>query len=197
VQGTFRHGATILGSTADCPLPGAFQLENVLVALGLAEALGARPADTARAVAGLTGLDHRLQFLGTRGGRRIHDNGVSSTPDSTVAALRSLPTGLVALMGGRSKDLPLDELARVAAERAAHAVCFGEAREELAAALRGSGVHVVVEEQLKRALGVALALAPEGGDVLFSPACTSFDAFPNFRARALAFRAALPAEQDA
>ena len=35
--------------------------------------------------------------------------------------------------------------------------------------------------------------APAGaGPVLFSPACASFDAYANFRARALAFRAALP-----
>jgi len=195
--GSFRHGTTILGRTADCPLPGAFQLENVLVALGLAEALGVRPADMAGAVADLTGLDHRLEFLGTRAGRRIHDNAVSTTPDSTVAALRSLPAGLVALLGGRSKSLPLDELARVAAEKATAVVCFGEARAELGAALRDSGVSVVIEEELERAVAAALALAPEGGDVLFSPACSSFDAFPNFRARALAFRAALPTEKDA
>jgi len=196
VEGELRHGATVLARAADCRLPGAFQLENVLVALGLAEALGAPPADLARALPDVTGLAHRLEDLGRRGGRRIHDNGVSTTPDSTVAALRSLPAGLVLLLGGRSKALPLDELAQVAAERVAHAVCFGEAREEFGAALEACGVPVVLEERLERAIALALELAPPGADVLFSPAGSSFDAFPNFRARAQAFRATLPERDD-
>ena len=33
---------------------------------------------------------------------------------------------------------------------------------------------------------------PPGADILFSPACSSFDAYANFRARAEAFRALLP-----
>jgi UDP-N-acetylmuramoylalanine-D-glutamate ligase len=37
-------------------------------------------------------------------------------------------------------------------------------------------------------------MAP-GEALLFSPACASFDAHRNFRERALAFRAALPARQ--
>jgi len=109
-----------------------------------------------------------------------------------VAALRALPPGIVLLLGGRSKGLPLGELTRVAAERVAHAVCFGEARTELADALRTAGVSVRSHAALEQAVADALELARPGADVLFSPACSSFDAFANFRARAVAFRAALP-----
>ena len=59
------------------------------------------------------GLEHRLQCPGARDGLRIHDNAVSTTPDSTIAALRSLPKGLHLMMGGRSKGLPLEDLVQV------------------------------------------------------------------------------------
>lgn len=195
-DGAFVHGDTVLARTADCRLPGEFQRANVLVALGLAHLAGAAPADLARALGDVGGLEHRLEFLGSFAGRRVHDNAVSTTPDSTVAALRSLPADVVLILGGRSKGLALDELARVSASRVAHAICFGEAREELAAALREADVNVWIEEDLERAVNYAFDLARPGTDVLFSPACSSFDAFPNFRARALAFRAALPDRDD-
>ena len=50
---------------------------------------------------------------------------------------------------------------------------------------------VEVAASVEDAAARGLDLTPEGGTLLFSPACASFDAYPNFRARALAFRAAL------
>jgi UDP-N-acetylmuramoylalanine--D-glutamate ligase len=106
----FRCGSETLGRVADLALPGAYQRENVLAALGLARALGATPARLAAAIPHLVGLEHREQDLGVHGGRRVWDNGVSTTPDSTIAVLRSLARPLVVLIGGQKKNLPLDEL---------------------------------------------------------------------------------------
>jgi UDP-N-acetylmuramoylalanine--D-glutamate ligase len=191
-EGRFRFEDEELGRVADLALPGSFQVVNALSALGLARLLGARPDELARALPEVRGLEHRLEPLGSFGGRRVHDNGVSTTPDSTVAALLSLPPGVHLVLGGRGKGLPLDELARTARERVERAVCFGEEREALARALGDQGVDVARAAVLEEAVADVLAHAPPGADVLFSPACASFDAYPNFRARALAFRAALP-----
>lgn len=188
----FSHDGEVLGRTADLALPGDFQRENALVALGLARALGAGASALTKAVSSARGLEHRLQDLGVRRGRRVHDNGVSTTPDSTIAALRSLPRGMTLILGGRMKLLPLQELADVAAERAHAAVTYGEAGAELAALLAGRGLSVGTAATLEEAVECAFERTPLGGDVLFSPACSSFDAFANFEARARAFREALP-----
>ena len=191
---TFRLGDEVLGRCADLRVPGRFQRANALVALGLARVIGVDARRAAGGLASVRGLEHRLEDLGLRDGRRVHDNGVSTTPDSTIAALRSLPKGCTLLAGGQAKGLPLEALARAVAEHAHALVTFGRAAQELADGLCAPGLQVCVESGLEAAVKRALALTPPGADLLFSPACASFDAYPNFRARALAFRAALPPE---
>lgn len=189
----FRRGDEVLGRRADVRLPGAFQQANALFALGLARELGAAPADLARTLGTLRGLPHRLEPLGTCAGRRVIDNGVSTTPDSTISALRALDVPCTLVAGGRAKRLPLEELAEEARRRARLVVSFGEAGPTLAAAFRAVGLETLVAPRLEQAVRLAIDRTPVEGTVLFSPACSSFDAFQNFRARALAFRGLLAA----
>jgi UDP-N-acetylmuramoylalanine--D-glutamate ligase len=192
--GAFRLGREELGRVADLTLPGTFQRENVLAALGLARALGAAPESLAAAIGGLRGLEHRLQDLGTFAGHRVWDNGVSTTPDSTLAALRSLEGPLTLLCGGQAKRLPLDELAREASLRARRAIAFGSSAAELARAFAAAGVEARAVDTLEQAVAEAFARMQPGEQLLFSPACASFDAYRNFADRAAAFRSALRTE---
>jgi len=191
-DGAFVRAGEVLGRTADLALSGAFQRTNALCALGLARALGARGEDLVRALPGVRGLPHRLEDLGLFAGHRVWDNGVSTTPDSTVSALAALEGPLVLLAGGRAKDLPLDELARTAAERAACVVTFGASGPALAEACAAAGAEAVFAGALESAVREAFARMGAGAALLFSPACASFDAYRNFSDRAKAFRRALP-----
>jgi UDP-N-acetylmuramoylalanine--D-glutamate ligase len=121
----------------------------------------------------------------------VIDNAVSTTPDSTLSALEALPPGTVLVLGGRQKRLPLEDLARVARERVAHAVAFGEAAPAFAEALRTAGVSVEIVGTVEEAVACALERGAPEAHVLFSPAASSFDAYANFEERARAFRAAL------
>jgi len=186
-------GVEVLGRVEDLRLPGAFQRENAAVALGAARLLGADPEALAAGLGRVEGLEHRLEDLGLVAGRRIRDNGVSTTPDSTLSALAATSGAPTLLVGGRKKDLPLEELAREVAARAVPVVAFGEAGPELARALRDAGAAVTEARGVEEAVEEAFRCTEPGGEILFSPACSSFDAYPNFKARAGAFRAALAA----
>ena len=190
--GHFVLGAERLGRADDVRLAGEFQRANALCALGLARAVGAPPAALARALPQLTGLEHRLQELGRRGGHRVVDNGVSTTPDSTLSAVLALDAPLCLLLGGQAKALPLDELAARSRGRVARAIAFGASAAELAAPLRAAGLEVHERARLADAVALAYGCMAPGEVLLFSPAAASFDAYRNFRDRALAFRAALP-----
>jgi len=192
-EGLFRWNDEVLGRVADLAVPGAFQRTNALAALGLARLAGAAPEPLGRALADVRGLAHRLEDLGVVRGRRVIDNAVSTTPDSTVSALRALAPGCVLVLGGKEKRLPLDELAAVARERCARAVAFGQAGPAFAAALGAAGVPVEVVAGVEDAVRRALDPEAPGTEVLFSPAGSSFDAYANFEERARAFRAALDA----
>jgi len=63
---------------------------------------------------------------------------------------------------------------------------LGEAKEKIAAALRGR-VPIVEVPSLRDAVRVAFASASRGEIVLLAPACTSFDMFKNFEARGRVF----------
>ena len=130
-----------------------------------------------------------MEDLGAHAGRRVVDNGVSTTPDSTLAALESVAEPVTLLVGGQLKrGLPVDPLVRAAARRGTTVVAFGSAAGELVDRFGAEGVDARAVDTVAEAVRTGLALTPRGGTLLFSPACASFDAYLNFRERALEFR---------
>jgi UDP-N-acetylmuramoyl-L-alanyl-D-glutamate--2,6-diaminopimelate ligase len=71
------------------PLPGAFQVENALVAAGLAIATGSEPAATFLALAQLKGAKGRLELVGERNGAPIFVD-YAHKPDALAKALEAL-----------------------------------------------------------------------------------------------------------
>lgn len=67
-RGGYAATLDVMGErvSVDFPLPGRFQLENALAALGLVIATGTEPRRAARALESLTGVRGRLQLAGTR-----------------------------------------------------------------------------------------------------------------------------------
>lgn len=190
-QGAFRLRGEVLARHGDLLLPGLFQRSNALVALGLARRIGIPAERLAPALRTARGLPHRLEPLPAVNGHPIFDNGVSTTPDSTISALLALEPGLTLIAGGAAKDLPLEELLQVARDRARRVVLFGSAAAAWAPRFAEAGLALRSAEDLGRAVEIALEWAEPGETLLFSPAAASFDAYPNFRARAEEFRRAL------
>jgi UDP-N-acetylmuramoylalanine--D-glutamate ligase len=193
-DGWFRLAGEPLARLEDLRLSGGFQRANALAALGTARLLGARAA-LGEALRGCRGLPHRFECLGQRGGHEVWDNGVSTTPDSTVAAIEALADRgrrFALLCGGQAKALPLDELVAAVRASAERAVTFGRSGPDIARALRSGGVEAHEGGELRAAVRLAYERMRAGEALLFSPACASFDAFLNFSDRAAAFRAALP-----
>ena len=71
------------------PLPGAFQVENALVAAGLAIATGSAPEATFAALAHLKGAKGRLELVGERNGAPIFVD-YAHKPDALAKALEAL-----------------------------------------------------------------------------------------------------------
>jgi len=87
----------------------------------------------------------------------------------------------VLLAGGKNKGLDLGALT-AGADRVRAVVAFGEAAPAVVAAF--SGVRpVVLVRTMHDAVARAAELAAPGDVVLLSPACASFDAYPNYGAR--------------
>src|SRR5262245_59856096 len=75
--------------TVRLPLVGACQLENALVAAGLAIATGSKAADVCTALAQLKGAKGRLEFVGRKAGAPIFVD-YAHKPDALAKALEAL-----------------------------------------------------------------------------------------------------------
>jgi len=133
-------------------------------------------------------LPHRLQDVGVIGGVRIVNDSKSTNADSAVAALRAVDAPTVLLAGGRSKSAGYAALAREIETRTVRSVIvFGEAAAEFATLFESKGIEAVRAGDLEEAVDLGLAEARSGDVLLFSPACSSFDAFRNYAERGEAF----------
>jgi len=186
--------------TAELAIPGEHNVSNALAAAAVGVLLGI-PADGLRGAMGaFSGVEHRLELVRIVDGVRWINDSQGTQPDAVIAALRSFPRPLVLICGGRSKGLPMEELAVVAAQRADAAVLMGESGPELAAVLEAAGLRRLVSagdlpEAVAMAEGIARSLLAGGktapATVLLSPAATSFDMFEDYAARGRAFKAAV------
>ena len=172
-------------------LMGEHNVANVLAACAAAAAAGIAATAMAAAVRDFTGVEHRLEWVRTLDGVDYYNDSIATTPERVVAGLRCFERPVVLLAGGREKHLPLEHWIAEVQQRCAAVACFGEAGPYLYQALRqvwrGRGpltLHATVDE----AVAAAQAAAQPGDVVLLSPACTSFDAYPNFEARGRHFK---------
>ncbi|HEY7294130.1 MAG TPA: UDP-N-acetylmuramoyl-L-alanine--D-glutamate ligase [Dehalococcoidia bacterium] len=180
-------------SRAEIPLRGAHNVENVLCAAATATACGIPLETVAEAVRRFQPVAHRLEVVGSVDGVTYVNDSIATSPERTLAGMRSFTEPLILLLGGREKKLPLAELVREANARARAVILFGEAAPLLEAAFgehsdEGPRTAVVSVSTLEGAVVAAHARALPGDVVLLSPACTSFDAYPNFERRGEEFR---------
>jgi UDP-N-acetylmuramoylalanine--D-glutamate ligase len=145
---------------AEISLPGAHNLSNVLAAVAVGLLFGVETARIRSAVAGFSGVPHRLETVAVVDGVRFVNDSQGTQPDAVIAALNSFPSPLILIAGGREKGLPLDDLARVAAEKAISIVLIGESAPVFEAAFVRAGHRRVerapsLEEAVARADQIA------------------------------------------
>jgi len=176
-------------------LRGEHNVANVLSATAIATRLGVPDAAIAETARTFLGVPHRLEPVATVGGVSYINDSIATTPERTLAGLRSFEEPVVLLLGGRDKHLPLREMASLAAERCRAVITFGEASELFAGAVRDArdSERPAVEQvaDVRSAVRRASEVAQAGDVVLFSPAGTSFDAYRTFEQRGADFRAAV------
>ncbi len=167
------------------PLAGQHNVENALAAAAAARCIGVRSSHIMAALRNFKALEHRIQFLGEIDGVSLYDDSLSTTPESTIAALRSMRRPVTLIAGGYDKELPLEPMAEAVAEVAEVLVTIGEtgpvlARKTREAGARGGMAPPVREAHtLEEALEAAMDLSMPGSVVLFSPGCASYDMFDN------------------
>jgi len=149
------------------------------------------PIAAMRAVlASFEGLPHRAQsFLLKNHTTWINDSKGTNTGATLATFAGLLPQcagKMILILGGRGKGEDYAILQTVAAQCRA-VLLLGEEADAIEAAILKADVPKVRCHDLKEVVVHAKAYAQQGDFVLFSPACTSFDMFENYKARGEAF----------
>jgi UDP-N-acetylmuramoylalanine--D-glutamate ligase len=177
-------------------LLGAYNLQNVCAALSASWQLVPNAEAAGVAIREFKGLEHRLEFVAKKRGVKFYNDSFSSAPTATMAAITAFTEPIVLVMGGYDKGVDLLPLARRVAEtkNIERVVLIGQVRGRIATMFMQLGFDrytVSDSMSIDEIVAVAVSYAPQGGVVLLSPGCASFDMFKNFYERGTLFKQAV------
>ncbi len=186
-------------------LPGPHNAQNACAAWLLARAAGLSDGEVQAGLETFPGLEHRLEVVGRYAGALVVNDSKATNAEAAAHALRAFEN-IHWIVGGRAKDGGVATL-RALMAHVSHAYLIGEAATQLAGELEG---HVpfsaagTIEQAVADAFKAIAATPPAAADagaaqiamahppvLLLSPACASFDQFPDFEARGRAFKHAV------
>ncbi len=173
-------------------LPGRHNRLNAAAAFAVGQALDL-PAETwTRALRDFAGLPHRLEYVADVEGVAYYNDSKSTTPEAAVTALKAFDRPVSILLGGYDKKASYEALAACVVARARVAVCYGVTGKAIHAAIDAaldldSELLVFDADSFEEAVELACGAAQPGDAVVLSPACASWDMFPNYEARGEAF----------
>jgi UDP-N-acetylmuramoylalanine--D-glutamate ligase len=200
-NGVFAEGSRIVHAKAGektmiadlsghLALRGRHNMQNVCAVVAALLRLKLSHGEIAEGLASFTGLAHRMEPVGYRDNVLVINDSKATNMDAAFQALSSF-SRIYWIAGGRAKEKTLSSL-KPLFPNIVKTYLIGEASAMFAQELTEASKDFSLDETLERAVPHALndALQDRSGDavVLFSPACASFDQFPNFEVRGQAFK---------
>ncbi len=168
-------------------LSGIHNAENLMAALGTAQALN---ISWEKAKSGLTSyrlLPHRCEKVGEIDGVSFINDSKATNLDALVKALESQPRPVVLIAGGKDKGFEFDAIASLVHAKTKHVVLIGEMADRIYQTWSKT-VPCSLAKTLSAAVEIARRHSFPGDVVLFSPGTSSFDMFKNYADRGNQFR---------
>ena len=169
-------------------LRGRHNAQNAACAIAACVAIGIDLAAIQKGLVSFPGLAHRMQQVGRKGPILYVNDSKATNADSAAKALGSFHD-IYWIAGGKPKTGGIASLAEFF-PRIRKAYLIGEAAQDFAKTLDGKVDYDIVGV-MSAAVDAATRDAEASGlkepVVLLSPACASFDQYPNFEIRGKAF----------
>lgn len=165
---------------AELKLLGQHNLYNVLAAVVVAFTQGVSLPRIQSVLKKFKGIDSRLEMIREFKGVRIFNDTTATTPDATIAAIKSFDRAPILICGGTDKKLVFNELAGLINKRIKKLVLLpGTATEILKKQLNLKRLKVHEAKSMKEAVQSALEMSQQGDIILLSPGAASFGLFKN------------------
>ena len=177
--------------TKEVFIPGEHNLRNALAATAMAMCAGIPAPVIRHTLRTFKGVEHRIEFVREVKGVRFINDSKGTNVDSTIQAVRAMDRDTTLILGGYDKHCDFTPLVKEIMGSEIHRILLiGATANQIAETLEKNGFtnYEHCGTDFKRTVSRALEITPEGGNVLFSPSCASFDMFTDYEARGRIFK---------
>jgi UDP-N-acetylmuramoylalanine--D-glutamate ligase len=147
-----------------------------------------------KVVTTFNGVEHRNEFIKELNGVRYYNDSIGSSPTRTLATISVFDKPVILIAGGYDKNIPFEPLAQEGYKNIKELILLGVTKDKIKKVfdevMKEKNVHIPVHivNSLEEAVDKAREISKTGDFVVLSPACASFDMFPNFEVRGNKFK---------
>ncbi len=176
----------------DTRLLGAHNLSNIRGAISVARLMGVADTISAQAVRTFQPLPHRLEYIGKHKNILFYDDAISTTPESTIAALEALPFVSTILLGGEDRGYTYDQLVEVLSRKnVGNIVLFPESGAKILASINKvfqKRPNILETHTMEEAVRFAYKYTKKDTICLLSTASPSYTLWKNFEEKGAQFQ---------
>ena len=173
----------LLFETDDLKIVGEHNIQNAMIAATMAYLLGVPVANIQEVISNFKGVEHRIEFVADIAGVKYYNDSKGTNVDATITALKSFNKPIHLLAGGYDKKLGFDAL-KPYLKNVKQMYVYGAVKDQL----KKLQPNCLVFNTLEEALNAAMENALVHEIVLLSPACASWDQYPNYEVRGHEFK---------
>jgi len=193
VIGSQGNGQKVWVSKSDFADPmrlrGEHNRENIAAAIAVAKIIKIQESIINNVIMNFKGLEHRLEEVATVNGVTYFDDSFSTTPETTIAAIKSFSEQLILIVGGSDKGSDFTQMGKVISEakNIKAVILIGLMADKIESVVTNKKI-IMNLKNMSEIVNAAKEIAKPGDVVLLSPACASFDMFKNYKDRGNQFK---------
>ncbi|MBQ8267872.1 MAG: UDP-N-acetylmuramoyl-L-alanine--D-glutamate ligase, partial [Clostridia bacterium] len=131
------------------------------------------------------GVEHRIEFVREINGVKYYNDSIASSPTRTIAGLKAFDRKVTLIAGGYDKHIPFEPMMPYVVEKVKTLYLCGDTADKIEKCLcdyedYNGSPQIIRVKDIAEAVAAAHKNAVAGDIVTLSPACASFDAYPNF-----------------
>ncbi len=172
---------------SEIPLLGFHNVKNIQAAIQVTRLLNISDSAIKTAIKNFKSLPHRLEPVGIYNGIQFYDDAISTTPESTIMAIRSIPKIGTIFLGGTDRGYDFGELEKtLKTYNIRNIILFPESGSRILKSR--TGLNVLETKNMKDAVDFAFKNTPNGQVCLLSTASPSYSVWKNFEEKGSEFQ---------
>ncbi len=173
----------------DIKLIGEHNRLNVTFAYAATNLFGVSDEVFLNSLKSFSPLPHRLEFVAKKSGVEYYDDSISTIPQTTIQAVKSLKNVETLILGGMDRGIDYSELIDfLSTHKIKNVLLTYKSGERIGRLLSEKNVPFYFCTDLNEAVLKAKMLTSSGGKCLLSPASASYGYFRNFEERGDRFK---------